>query len=257
VRVPALHTRQPFINGVAVTLSKDLPDLTETVVQAQSHQGQSMRGVKRLAPLAAALLIAGPLGGCAVNSGLMGNFADETSDREAVQQVRKAENEASAEPSLSDRLTALWSRATDSSGDEELEAVAPVESFTPAQALSLVNAYRAEQGLPPLELHPQLERAALAHAQDLADHDRISHFGSDGSDPWERVQRTGFDPQVAAENVGTGQITFGELFREWKRSPDHNANLLLPDATHMGVAVVENPDTQFKTFWSLVLATPS
>ncbi|RIA55686.1 Cysteine-rich secretory protein family protein [Dichotomicrobium thermohalophilum] len=214
-----------------------------------------MRGAKRLVPLAAVLLISGPLGGCAVNTGLMGSFADQTSDQQAVKQVKKTENDA--EPSLSQRLSALWNRATASSEDDELETVAPAESFEPAEALALVNRYREDNGLPPLDLDPQLEQAALAHAQDLADHDRISHFGSDGSDPWERVQRTGYDPKVAAENVGTGQLTFGELFREWKRSPDHNSNLLLPDATHMGVAVVQNPDTQFKTFWSLVVGAPS
>ncbi|WP_245410344.1 CAP domain-containing protein [Dichotomicrobium thermohalophilum] len=185
----------------------------------------------------------------------MGSFADQTSDQQAVKQVKKTENDA--EPSLSQRLSALWNRATASSEDDELETVAPAESFEPAEALALVNRYREDNGLPPLDLDPQLEQAALAHAQDLADHDRISHFGSDGSDPWERVQRTGYDPKVAAENVGTGQLTFGELFREWKRSPDHNSNLLLPDATHMGVAVVQNPDTQFKTFWSLVVGAPS
>ncbi len=225
-------------------------------MQASCHEDQRGRSVKRLTALCAVFVIAGPLGGCAVNTGLMGNFADDASERQAAAQVRQTENDTPAEPSLSEQLSALWNRATASSDDDELETVAPAESFTPTQALSLVNAYRAEQGLPALELHPQLEQAALAHARDLADHDRISHFGSDGSDPWERVQRTGFDPQVAAENVGTGQVTFGELFREWKLSPDHNSNLLLPDATHMGVAVVQNPDTQFKTFWSLVLATP-
>jgi len=236
---------------------KSLPNLTGKVVQAPSHQGQSVRAGKRLITLAAAVIVAGPLGGCAVNTGLMGNFSDENADRQAVDQVRKTENDKTTEPSLSARLSALWNRATASSDDEELETVAPAESFEPAQALGLVNAYRAEKGLPPLDLDPQLKAAALAHAQDLADHDRISHFGSDGSDPWERVQRTGFDPKVAAENVGTGQLSFGELFREWKRSPDHNSNLLLPDATHMGVAVVREPDTQFKTFWSLVLGAPS
>ena len=39
--------------------------------------------------------------------------------------------------------------------------------------------------------------------------------------------------------------------------PGHNSNLLLPDATHMGVAVVRKDDTQFKTFWSLVVGAPS
>jgi len=226
-------------------------------VPAQSHQSRSRRSARSLIALAAALGIAGPLGGCAVNTGLMGNFADQNADRQAAQQVKTAENDTAAEPALSERLSSLWTRATSSDTDEDLDGVAPAETFEPGQALKLVNDYRAEQGLQPLALHPQLEQAALAHAQDLADYDRISHFGSDGSDPWERVQRTGFDPQVAAENVGTGQLTFGELFREWKLSPDHNSNLLLRDATHMGIAVVQNPDTQFKTFWSLVLGAPS
>lgn len=203
----------------------------------------------------AGLLTVMPLAGCSVNTAMMGGFASETAEPRAAKQVEKAEN--SAEPSLSQRLSALWSRATASTGDEDLETVAPAESFEPTQALALVNDYREEKGLAPLALDPKLKQAADAHAQDLARHDRISHFGSDGSDPWERVQRTGFDPKVAAENVGTGQLTFGEVFREWKLSPDHNRNLLLPDATHMGVAVVREPDTQFKTFWSLVVGAPS
>jgi len=209
----------------------------------------------RAVGLAVALGIAGLSGGCAVNSAATGNFANDSSDSQAVKSSQKDED--SGEPSFSERLSALWNRATDSSGDEELEAVAPAESFEPADALALVNDYRQQNGLQPVALHPQLETAAEAHAEDLAAHDRISHFGSDGSDPWERVERTGFNAKVAAENVGTGQLTFGELFREWKRSPDHNSNLLMPDATHMGVAVVRKPDTQFKTFWSLVLGAPS
>lgn len=212
---------------------------------------RSGRAIKAVA----VLLTTMPLAGCAVNTGLMGSFADETSERQAVKEAKKAENTAD-DPSLSQRLSALWSRATASTGDEELETVAPAESFEPAQALALVNDYREKEGLSPLSLDPRLKQAADAHARDLASHDRISHFGSDGSDPWERVQRTGFDPKVAAENVGTGQLTFGEVFREWKLSPDHNRNLLLPDATHMGVAVVREPDTQFKTFWSLVVGAP-
>jgi len=226
------------------------------MVTSASHPHQTPRRAKRLLPVVAALGMSALLGGCAVNSGLMGNFADETSDPQAVNQVKKAETPQD-DPSLSQRLSALWSRATASDDDRDLQGVAPAESFEPAQALSIVNRYRQENGLGPLELHPKLKQAASTHAQDLADHDRISHFGSDGSDPWERVERAGFEPKVAAENVGTGQLTFGELFREWKRSPDHNSNLLLPDATHMGVAVVRNPDTQFKTFWSLVLGAPS
>jgi len=232
--------------------------LTETVLHKASQRAWEMNfRVRRSFGALALLLAALGTSGCAVNTGLMGSFSDQRAEPQAAREVKKAEN--TAEPSLSERLSALWNRATASSDedDDTLETVAPAESFQPDQALALVNGYREDNGLAPLALDPKLKEAAHAHAQDLANNDRISHFGSDGSDPWERVERTGFDAKLAAENVGTGQLTFGELFREWKRSPDHNRNLLLPDATHMGVAVVRKPDTQFKTFWSLVVGAPS
>ena len=125
------------------------------------------------------------------------------------------------------------------------------------QARMLINAYRKQHGLRPVELHPQLTTAAKDHARDLAKWDRISHFGSDGSNPWDRVKRSGYNPKVAAENVGTGQATIDEVFKGWRESEGHNKNLLLPDATQMGIALVRDPKTEFKTFWALVLGAPT
>jgi uncharacterized protein YkwD len=124
------------------------------------------------------------------------------------------------------------------------------------RARDLVNAYRKEKGLRPLKLQPALTEAARAHARDLAKWDRISHFGSDGSNPWDRVRRAGYHARLAAENVGTGQVTIDEVMKGWQGSPGHNKNLLLPDAEHMGIALVQDPKTEFKTFWALVIASP-
>jgi uncharacterized protein YkwD len=44
--------------------------------------------------------------------------------------------------------------------------------------------------------------------------------------------------------------------RGWKESPGHNKNLLLPDATNMGIALVQDPRTEFKSFWTLVIGSP-
>ena len=33
-------------------------------------------------------------------------------------------------------------------------------------------------------------------------------------------------------------------------------NLLLSDAEYMGIALVQEPKSEFKTFWTLVLGTP-
>ncbi len=124
------------------------------------------------------------------------------------------------------------------------------------RARELVNAYRKEKGLRPLKLQPALTEAARAHSRDLAKWDRISHYGSDGSNPWDRVKRAGYSARLAAENVGTGQVTAEEVINGWKASAGHNKNLLLPEAEHMGIALVQDARTEFKTFWTLVIASP-
>ena len=121
------------------------------------------------------------------------------------------------------------------------------------KAKKLINAYRRKNGLKPLKIDPQLTEAAKAHSRDLAKWDRISHYGSDGSNPWDRVRRSGYKASLAAENVGTGQVTLEEVFKGWRKSPGHNKNLLLKDAKHMGIALVYDAKTEFKTFWTLVL----
>lgn len=126
-----------------------------------------------------------------------------------------------------------------------------------AQARAMINTYRRKNGLGELTLDPQLTKAARAHSRDLAKWDRISHYGSDGSNPWDRVRRTGYKARLAAENVGTGQTTLKEVFAGWKRSPGHNKNLLLKDAKHMGIALVYDAKTEFKTFWTLVIGDKS
>ncbi|MDZ4842108.1 MAG: CAP domain-containing protein [Hyphomicrobium aestuarii] len=129
-------------------------------------------------------------------------------------------------------------------------------ALDPSFARDIVNQYRAEHGLKPLKLSAELTAAAKAHSRDLAKWDRISHYGSDGSNPWDRVKRAGFKARIAAENVGTGQIDFGEVMKGWKESPGHNKNLLLADADHMGIALVQEPKSEFKSFWTLVLGSP-
>jgi uncharacterized protein YkwD len=124
------------------------------------------------------------------------------------------------------------------------------------RARDLINAYRKEKGLKPVKLNGELTTAAKAHSTDLSKWDRISHFGSDGSNPWDRVKRSGYNARLAAENVGTGQTNIDEVFKGWQESPGHNKNLLLSDAEHMGIALVQDPKTEFKTFWTLVMGTP-
>lgn len=125
------------------------------------------------------------------------------------------------------------------------------------KARSEINRYRASHGLAALMLDANLTAAAQRHSGDLSAHDKISHRGSDGTNPWDRVRGTGYKAKLAAENVGVGQQSFGEVLQGWKDSPGHNKNLLLPDATQMGIALVVNPASRNQTFWTLVMGKPA
>lgn len=143
-------------------------------------------------------------------------------------------------------------------GSDDEEAIGEAEQIAaldPQLAVQMVNSYRAQNGLPPLYLNPLLSQAARTHSQDLAQNDRISHFGSDGSDALERIRRAGYDPVLTAENVGTGQRSLEDVMESWKSSDEQNANLLLSNATEMGIAMVHNPDSKFKTFWTFVVSS--
>jgi uncharacterized protein YkwD len=129
-------------------------------------------------------------------------------------------------------------------------------SLDPEKARDIINQYRRDNKLKPLKLNAELTEAAKGHSRDLSKWDRISHYGSDGSNPWDRVKRTGYKARLAAENVGTGQVDFQEVLKGWRASPGHNKNLLLPEASEMGLALVQDPKTEFKSFWTLVLAAP-
>ena len=48
---------------------------------------------------------------------------------------------------------------------------------------------------------------AQGHSQDMADHNFMAHNGSDGSSPFDRMQRAGYRFSFAGENVAAGQST--------------------------------------------------
>ena len=134
-----------------------------------------------------------------------------------------------------------------------VDAAAPVGLSDPG-ALDLINELRFGKGLKPLEASPALTRAAQMQAANLARSGTLTHVGPDGSTPLDRVRMTGFQPAVAAENVAGGQENVVEAIRSWRESDAHLRNMLLPDATHMGLAQVADQKTGAHMYWVLVLA---
>ncbi|WP_088346581.1 MULTISPECIES: CAP domain-containing protein [Rhodomicrobium] len=207
-------------------------------------------------------LLAASLSACSISppSSL---FASLNTDEEPAKPAAQPEPQKTQQAGIGSSVAGVWDSMKSGlgfGGGSASKASAPADQdlaqFTPAQALQLVNDYRAQKGLRPVRLNAKLSEAAYKHSTDLSKGDRISHYGSDGSDTWDRVRRTGYVAKVTAENVGTGQHSIAEVFKGWQDSRDHNANLLLPDAEEIGIAMVYSPNTQFKTFWTLVLSAP-
>ena len=123
-------------------------------------------------------------------------------------------------------------------------------------ALDLINELRHAKGLRPLVVNAQLTRAAQMQAANLARTGTLTHIGPDGTTPLDRVRMTGYRPKMAAESIAGGQENVVEVFRTWRENDSHLRNLLLADATEMGVAQVSDPRSGLRTYWTLVLGAP-
>ncbi|CAH1673802.1 CAP domain-containing protein [Hyphomicrobiales bacterium] len=131
---------------------------------------------------------------------------------------------------------------------EKLNAV----SLDPAQAGSILNAYRASHGLGPVKPDPRLMAMAQRQADAMASQNALSHDA--GGNFTSRIHAAGIDSARAAENLGGGYFSTEEAFDGWRKSAGHNANLLMKEATRYGIALSKDPRTSYRAWWVLVLA---
>ncbi|MGB6229591.1 MAG: CAP domain-containing protein [Litorimonas sp.] len=147
-------------------------------------------------------------------------------------------------------------RLNDGTGANALFPPTPPAPLDIDKAVNDLNDYRSEHGLGPVDLNVKLSEASRMHADDLAQAGIISHDGTDGSTHGDRVKRVGYNFLIAGENVATGQKSWESVFQAWKDSPGHNANLLRPDVSEFGIALVYEPSTTYSTYWAMLVAEP-
>ena len=112
------------------------------------------------------------------------------------------------------------------------------------------------EAAPPLARSEALDRAAIAHARDMASRSRMEHAGFDGSTPGERATRAGYRWGRIGENVAAGQATPELAVASWLESPRHCANLMDSAYTEMGIGFAADPGNAAATYWAQVLGTP-
>ena len=119
-----------------------------------------------------------------------------------------------------------------------------------AAFLTLINNYRAANGLGPLTVSSSLSRAAAWMVHDLGVNNYFAHTDSLGRSPSTRAQDCGY-PSGAGENLaaGTNWDSAQEAFDAWQGSPGHNANMLGSTYVVIGVAREQVPGSQYNWYW--------
>ena len=126
-------------------------------------------------------------------------------------------------------------------------------TLDPVAAASMISLYRQNNGLGAVVVDPDLMKVAEAQSQAMAARNKLDH---DVKGPLEkRLGSSGYPAKVAVENVSAGYHTLAEAFSGWRDSPPHKANMLKNSVTKLGIAATYAPNTKYKVFWTLILAS--
>lgn len=101
----------------------------------------------------------------------------------------------------------------------------------------------------PLTLNTQLLAAAQAHSDDMLTMRKMSHTGSDGSGPGDRIRRTGYRAGWWGENVAAGYRSVEQVMAGWLGSPGHCENIMNPNFTEFGAG-------EAGYYWTQVFGRP-
>ena len=127
-----------------------------------------------------------------------------------------------------------------------LLAAAPATAESPAE---LISSFRLKHGEVRVVRDATLDRIAMDQARAMAAKDDLSH---DALGPFNRrVAPAGAGR--AAENIAYGYDNFEKTLGQWIDSSGHRKNLLLHNASRVGIANARNASGK-RTYWAMVIA---
>jgi uncharacterized protein YkwD len=120
--------------------------------------------------------------------------------------------------------------------------------------LTLINAYRAEQGRAPLAVSFTLSRASAWKSRHLGENAYFAHDDTPIGRGWStRVRDCGYSYNTAiGENIAAGYGTAAQVFEGWRNSPGHNSNMLGSNYTTIGIGRVVVSGSPYGTYWTTV-----
>lgn len=128
----------------------------------------------------------------------------------------------------------------------------------PAVVITLTNADRTRANLLPLAENLLLDQAAQMKADDMLSRQYYAHASPEGYLPFHWLDLVGYKYLNVGENLDLTYIGTNEAVDSaWMGSPEHRANILLPQFTETGVGVASGMYNGYQvTFVVQEFATP-
>jgi len=123
------------------------------------------------------------------------------------------------------------------------------------QIASLINAERANAGLPALTVNSQLAASAQGHAADMACNNLISHTGSDGSSSYSRMLAAGYSGSFSEEIIYGGGGPQAAM-SWWMSDQIHRDAILKARTTEIGVGYAYYSNGAYGDYIAVDLGSP-
>lgn len=120
----------------------------------------------------------------------------------------------------------------------------------PSEIAKLINNARTSAGLAALTINSQLAAAAQGHSIDMACFSLLSHTGSDGSSPYQRVSAMGYGGAFRQEIIYAGGYP-QDAFDWWMNDQIHHDAILDVNATEMGVGYSYVSDSAYGGYYTV------
>lgn len=154
-------------------------------------------------------------------------------------------------------LNSIWALSFQSDRKDILGSQTDISS---SEIISLTNLERTKAGLSTLTPNDKLTLAAMEKAQNMKLTQNFDHFYQTSAGditPWQFIENSGYLYLYAGENLARDFSSSIDIVKAWVNSPPHRANLLNPAYSHIGVAVLETPNSKSSDYIVVqLLASP-
>lgn len=143
------------------------------------------------------------------------------------------------------KIDAIYWENADEASTKKFEAMkkdTSARKFTSVEFLlvELMNVARANNGINPLKYDHKVAKVAKNHSADMNKNNYFDHYSSNGSSPFDRIQKAGLKFSAAGENLGFNFPTIFEAHNGLINSKAHRDNIFNKSFAQAGVGITGN-----------------